>query len=51
MLDANFDIWYTCFQVLRAMNLEQKMSAEKKKEFERFCEECDNYKRLTDDGD
>jgi hypothetical protein len=31
------------------MNLEQKMSAETKKEFERFCEECDNYKRLTDD--
>ena len=49
MLHASFDIWYTCFRNLRDMDLEQKMSAEKRKEFERFCEECDNYKRLTDD--
>ena len=49
MLYANFDIWYTCFQVLRDLHLELREGAEKKKEFERFCEECDIYKRLTDD--
>jgi hypothetical protein len=33
------------------MELEQKMSAEKRKEFEGFCEECDKYQsqRLNDD--
>ena len=49
MLDANFDIWYTCFQVLRDMNFEQNMNVEQNKEFKRFCEECENYQRLSQD--
>jgi len=43
MLDASFDVWYTCFRNLRDLDLQQKMSADKRKEFDMFCEECDNY--------
>jgi ketosteroid isomerase-like protein len=31
------------------MNLEQKMNVEQNKEFKRFCEECENYQRLSQD--
>jgi hypothetical protein len=51
MLHASFDIWYACFRNLRDMELQQKMSAEKRKQFEGFCEECDKYQsqRVRDD--
>ena len=41
MLYASFDIWYTCLQILRD-EIKQKT-----KEFERFCEECDQYHSLS----
>lgn len=43
MLYASFDIWYSCLQILRD-RIQQK-----NKEFERFCEACDEYHSLSPD--
>ena len=44
MLYASFDIWYSCLQVLR------NTSMQKTKYFERFCEDCDDYYKLSQDA-
>ena len=43
MLYASFDIWYSCLTILRGTAMQ------KTKEFDRFCEECDQYHSLFQD--
>ena len=44
MLYASFDIWYSCLQVLKNAKMQ------KTKYFDRFCEDCDDYYKLSQDA-
>ncbi len=43
MLYASFDVWYSCVKILRDTGMQ------KTKEFDRFCEDCDEYHSLSQD--
>ena len=55
MLHASFDVWYSCLQVMREKTMpktkefESDTTMQKTKYFERLCEDCDNYYKLSQD--